>query len=226
MAKPMLEKRTISAYKMTSMPEAMDIIIQTIAHIRATASPVSLQLGVESVQGYVLSDEVKALNDVPARECSRLDGYAVSTANCVAGETYVVHHYRRAGHASATAVAAGTLAYITTGAPLPAGTDGIVKVEDTEPVRIEADHVTRVRLLPQALVKAGEGVRTAGSDVQAGTVLLPSGHLLTALDVGMLLSARISTVRVLPRLRVGVLSSGDELVGPTPTSAGTRRMMP
>lgn len=117
------------------------------------------------------------------------------------------------------------MCYITTGAPLPPGADSIVKVEDTLPVGYdegEGGQVARVRVLPSAVVKAGEGVRPAASDVRAGSLLLPLGHVLTALDCATLLSARVTRVQCKAVLRVGVLSTGDELVDAS-SSASSRQ---
>lgn len=139
------------------------------------------------------------------------------------------------GTAPHIALRSGQLAYITTGAPLPPGADAIVKVEDTEAVDaadVPAETLASasaagfapsqaaqwVRVLTR--VPVGEGVRPAGSDVKAGETLLPSGHELSAVDVGSLLLARVSSVRVYRRPVVGIMSSGDEIVQPPPLPSG------
>jgi molybdopterin molybdotransferase len=94
---------------------------------------------------------------------------------------------------------------IMTGAPMPAGADAVVMVEETE--RLGDD---RVRI--NAGVEAGAAVRRAGDDVQPGDLLFEAGTVVTPAIVGVLASVNARTVSVHPRVRVAVLSTGDELV--------------
>jgi molybdenum cofactor synthesis domain-containing protein len=92
-----------------------------------------------------------------------------------------------------------------TGAPLPAGADAVVMVEDTE--RVGAD---RVRIA--AAVDVGSAVRRAGDDVEPGDLLFEAGTAVTPAMIGVLASVNATRVLVYPRVRVAVLSTGDELV--------------
>lgn len=210
-----LASRTKSAYDMTSMVDAMSKIQDAIEQIRLLSrDSEAIDLSSPTTVGRTLVSDVLAPCDVPSSPCSRLDGYAVRSSSCTAGMEYAVHHRRRAGHTRAAPDSwpEDSVCYITTGAPLPPGADAIVKVEDTVPTAVEGGQVTRVRILASAVLQSGEGVRPAGSDVQCGTVLLPSGHVLTPLDCATLLSARVAHVQCKRAVRVGVLSTGDELV--------------
>jgi molybdopterin molybdotransferase len=109
-------------------------------------------------------------------------------------------------------VAAGTAKRIMTGAPLPAGADAIVPVEDTDEWP-RADGAP----LPEAVavrraVAPGDYVRPAGQDVRAGEVVLAAGRVLRAADIGVLAALGRARVRVRRRPRVAILSTGDELV--------------
>ncbi|MBI2169549.1 MAG: molybdopterin molybdotransferase MoeA, partial [Actinobacteria bacterium] len=93
---------------------------------------------------------------------------------------------------------------IMTGAMVPDGADGVVIVEHTE---LDGDEVV-IRH------PAGDHIRPAGGDVAPGDLVFPAGTELTSAHLGVLASLGLGTVPVRPRPRVGVLSTGDELVPP------------
>jgi gephyrin len=112
--------------------------------------------------------------------------------------------------------------YVTTGAPLPPGAGKVVRIEDTRrvlrPASVFSGDGGAMSHAPaadeiQVLVAAPphEGVRHAGSDVTRGQELLPAGHLVTAFDVALLLSAGVTAVQARTAPRVAILSTGDEL---------------
>jgi molybdenum cofactor synthesis domain-containing protein len=105
-----------------------------------------------------------------------------------------------------------------TGAALPAGADAIVIVEQTTPI----DDGRRVRI--EAAARPGDHVRSAGDDIHPGDLVVDAGTRLTAAHLGVLASLGVIDVMVVPRLRVGVLSTGDELVeGNAPLKPGQIR---
>jgi gephyrin len=105
----------------------------------------------------------------------------------------------------------GTIAYITTGAPVPVGADAVVMVEETEKLAASNGHpVVRVR----QGVRSGADIRPIGSDMQPGQEVLPVGTHLGAAEIGLLATVGIAQVKVYARPRVAVLSTGDELVEP------------
>jgi len=140
---------------------------------------------------------------------SAMDGFAVRAAE-VAGAgpgspvPLTVVDESRAGHPATHAVKPGEAIAISTGAVLPAGADAVVRVEDTE---LEAGHV-----LIGAAVAPGENVRRAGEDIAAGDVVLPAGTELGPAELGALATIGLDPVPVHRRPRVGVVTSGDELV--------------
>jgi molybdenum cofactor synthesis domain-containing protein len=164
--------------------------------------------GDESV-GLVLAADVVAGEQVPPFDNTAVDGYAVHAADTAgaAGEPVelpVVDEVA-AGAATDRVLGAGEAIRIMTGAPLPAGADAVVMVEDTERVGDE-----RVRI--SAEVEVGAAVRRAGDDVQPGDLLFEAGTVVTPAIVGVLASVNARTVHAYPRARVAVLSTGDELV--------------
>jgi molybdenum cofactor synthesis domain-containing protein len=160
----------------------------------------------DAAVGLVLAADVVAAEQVPPFDNTAVDGYAVIAADTahVPVELPVVAEVA-AGAATDHVLQRGEAIRIMTGAPLPAGADAVVMVEETD--RLGDD---RVRI--NAGVVEGAAVRRAGDDVQPGDLLFRAGTVVTPAIVGVLASINARTVAVHPRLRVAVLSTGDELV--------------
>jgi molybdenum cofactor synthesis domain-containing protein len=161
-------------------------------------------------EGLVLAVDVVATEQVPPFDNSAVDGYAVRAADTASAspaepvELPVVDEVA-AGAASAHVLQQGEAIRIMTGAPIPAGADAMVMVEDTERVGTTGVSIT-------AAVGPGAAVRRAGDDVQPGDLLFAAGTQITPAIVGVLASINAQVVSVYPRARVAVLSTGDELV--------------
>ncbi|MDW7981553.1 MAG: molybdopterin molybdotransferase MoeA [Thermomicrobium sp.] len=185
--------------RMVTPREALDIIL---AHVpRVPTEAVHLRQAV----GRVLAEPIIAPEDHPPFPAATMDGYAVlhddtSPWREVIGEQY-------AGHVTDVVVTPGTAVRITTGAPLPAGADAVVPVEDVETVD---DHV----VLRRDTVRPGENVRPVGVDIRRGELVVPAGTVLGPAEIGLLASLGLARVTVARRPRVSVLSTGDELVEP------------
>ncbi len=155
--------------------------------------------------GCVTAAPVTSPEDVPPLANTAVDGYAVQAADTAGAPVELkVVGLLPAGAAPTVPVGVGEAVRIMTGAPVPDGADAIVMVEDTE---TDGDAVRILRS-----VAAGESVRPAGSDVRRGDVVLPAGTVLRPAHIGVLASIGRTDVLVHPRARVGVLSTGDELV--------------
>jgi molybdopterin molybdotransferase len=157
--------------------------------------------------GRVLAEDLAARRTQPPFAVSAMDGYAVRAEDVktVPVELRIVAEVP-AGAGFGGHVGAGETARIFTGAPLPAGTDTIVIQEDTQR---EGD---RVRVLEGA--PHGRYVRREGLDFAEGDALLRAGRRLTARDVGLLAAMNRPWLFVHRRPRVGILSTGDEIVMP------------
>jgi molybdopterin molybdotransferase len=158
--------------------------------------------------GRVMARDVTAPISLPPFDNSAVDGYAVRSADLDrAAETRLAVTDRvTAGRAAVRALAPGGAIRIFTGAPMPAGADTVFMQED---VRLEAEAV----LVPPGL-DAGANRRLAGEDVQAGAVLLPAGQRLSAQHVALAAAVGLTQLPVRRRIRVAVLSTGDEIVEP------------
>jgi molybdopterin molybdotransferase len=152
-------------------------------------------------RGLVLAQEVVAGEPVPPFANTGMDGYAVRAAD-TPGTLRVVGELP-AGRAPTIAVGPGEAIRIMTGAPMPEDADAVVMVERT---RVEGDNVV------VEVAKPGEHVRLAGGDVDAGELVFERGTLLTPAHLGVLASLDVQEVLCYPRPRVGVISTGDELV--------------
>ncbi len=162
--------------------------------------------------GLVLAAAVVAAENVPPFANSAVDGYAVVAASVAAApvELPVVGEVAAGAHTDRV-LQLGEAIRIMTGAPVPAGADAVVMVEDTELLgdrRVDGGVRVRVR----RSVAVGVAVRRVGDDVRAGAALYPAGTFVTPAVAGVLASVNAAVVSVVPRARVAVLSTGDELI--------------
>ena len=160
--------------------------------------------------GLVLAETVRAAEAVPPFANTAMDGYALRCADTAGATeeepvTLNVVGDLPAGYAPSVDVGAGEAVRIMTGAPIPDGADSIIPVE-----RTSRDCSTRVQV--HAQVKLGDHIRPVGGDVLAGDEVFSTGDVLGPASIGVLSSLAVSSVRVYPRPRVAVISTGDELV--------------
>jgi molybdopterin molybdotransferase len=165
------------------------------------------QISIAEGVGRVLAEDVASRRTQPPFAVSAMDGYAVRAEDLttIPVELRIVAEVP-AGAGFGGHVGAGEAARIFTGAPLPAGTDAIVIQEDTER---DGD---RVRVLEG--VPRGRYVRREGLDFREGEVLLTAGKRLTARDIGLIAAMNRPWLFVHRRPRIGILSTGDEIVMP------------
>lgn len=160
--------------------------------------------------GCVLASDALAPYDIPTFASSAMDGYAVRSEDVsAAGDSDVV--LKRVGSAfigkaPEGEVGPGQAMWIATGAPVPPGADCIAPKED---VTAEPDNITVHKSF-----QAGQFVRPPGQDLRQGDVVVPAGKLLAGPELGNLSTAGFAEVTVYPKVRVCVVSTGDELVEP------------
>lgn len=158
--------------------------------------------------GRVLAEPVRAGLSLPPFDNSAVDGFAVRHADLLAGEPSILPVAARiAAGDEAPAVPPGTAARVFTGAPLPPGLDTVFMQEDATLVAPD-----RVRL--PAGIAAGANRRLAGEDVAAGDLALEAGRRLRPADLALLGALGLPEVAVRRRLRVALMSTGDELARP------------
>ena len=187
------------------LTEAQEHVLGRVGALDVVTVPIG------EARGMVLADDVVAAEAVPPFVGSAMDGYAVvaaDVASASAGEPVrlpVVAEVA-AGHPAPRALRAGEAMRIFTGAPMPEGADAIVMVERTE--RVDDGAVVAIA----HAARPGDHVRPAADDVRVGDVVAPAGEQLTPGHLGVLATIGVVEVPVHRRPRVGVLSTGDELV--------------
>lgn len=154
----------------------------------------------------VLGADVVATLDVPAFDNAALDGYAVRARECATKDGLTVAGRALAGHPYPATLESGEAVRIMTGAAVPAGADAVVMQEHT---RTTGDCVF-IGEVPAA----GLNIRPRGEHVRAGSTVLTRGRRLRGYDLGLAAVAGAADVTVVRMLRVGVLSTGDELHDP------------
>jgi molybdenum cofactor synthesis domain-containing protein len=183
--------------------EAREFVLETLHAL----APVELTLA--EALGCVAAERVVASEPVPGFPNSSMDGYALRAQDTSAGSVRLrVTGTVLAGQVAHGSVHSGEAMRIMTGAAIPDGADAVCMIEETT---VDPDAVT-VQIHP--VISPGQFVRHPGDDVAVGQTLLESGREVSGLQIGVLASQGLASVTVHPRPRVGVLSTGDELVGP------------
>lgn len=185
---------------MPTFEEARKIILDSV-----------VPLGAEKVEtlealGRVLAEDVDAPWDMPLWDNTAMDGYAVRSEDCRQSAILRLAGFLPAGGNMSEAVQSGTVVKILTGAPIPPGADAVVPFEEAD----EAEGYVAIR----GPVKQGDHIRFKGEDVKTGETILPAGTVLRPSEISMLASFGKLFVPVHRRVRVAVLSTGDELLEP------------
>jgi molybdopterin molybdotransferase len=185
--------------------EALQILRERVTPVAAVE-----QVALIGALGRTLAAGVTSPRAVPGSTNSAVDGYAFAHADSemASGRGLEVIGRAAAGHPYAGVVQPACAIRIFTGAVLPEGTDTVAMQEDAELVA----GAGRVRI--PAGLKRGANVRRAGEDVRPGQLLLEAGHRLRPQDLAALASVGVAEVSCYARLRVGIVSTGDEIVRP------------
>jgi molybdopterin molybdotransferase len=189
------------------LEEARDRLLAAIEPLQP------LELPLADAYGCVLARDAVAERDLPEFASSAMDGFAVRSSEVERATPVEPIELRVVGRAligqrPEGTVGGGEAMRIATGAPIPAGADTIVPIENAEPI---GDRAVRIF----AGSPEGKHIRPAGEDVRGGEPLVPAGRRLQAPELGLLATAGISHPMVRPRPRVTVISTGDELIPPT-----------
>jgi len=161
--------------------------------------------------GRILATAAVARRPVPAHTNAAVDGYSFAAADydAAAGTQLAVEGRAAAGHPFAARPAPRTAVRIFTGAVMPAGHDTVVMQED---VRTSTGTDPRPTVAIPAGLKRGANVRKAGEDVKAGETVLAQGAVLRPQDLSALASLGFGEVECFKRLKVAIVSTGDEVV--------------
>ncbi|KAI1624791.1 molybdopterin biosynthesis protein MoeA [Exophiala viscosa] len=219
-----------SPYPMLSVADAVAKILE----VAPQPKPEVRDFGPD-LTGYVIAEDIKAAEAVPAYRASIVDGYAVIVPDKKSSEVHIKGTFPVASvsHAQAASLPppleSGEIARITTGAPLPENANAVIMVEDTTIASLTDDKTEEatIEILTDELT-VGENVREPGSDIKLGEMILSKGTHISALggEIGVLAAAGIQKIPVFRKPRVGIMSTGDEVTDIThsgPLSGGMIR---
>lgn len=184
---------------MIPLTEARDYVLSVATALDPVQIPVSKALG------CVLAEPIVSDEAIPPFANTAMDGFAVRADDVVDAPCLLdIVGTVAAGPAPDVRVGTGQAARIMTGAVIPPGADAVVMVELTE---VDGDRVNIRHAVP-----VGNHIRPAGDDIESGDAVFSPGAVLSAGHLGVLCSLGRRTVLAYPRARIGVFSTGDELV--------------
>ncbi len=186
--------------------EAITLLKSRMFKLTATES-----IPLEKASGRILAEQIKASRDIPAFNNSAVDGYAFSHADHEPADgVFPISLRIAAGETKTGDLTSLTAARIFTGAPLPLAADTVAMQEDCEVQ--EVDDRTIVTIPPG--LKKGANCRLAGEDVESGQAVSDAGQILEPQYLAAIASTGTARVLVNKPLRVGLISSGDEILRP------------
>jgi molybdopterin molybdotransferase len=166
-----------------------------------------VEVALDAATGRVLAEDIVAPRPIPAFTNSAVDGYAFAYASLGSGPTRLRLAGRAAaGHAAVEPLAPGETARIFTGAVMPEGADSCIMQEDVE--------VTGAFVILPPGLKPGANTRKAGEDLQAGETAARAGARLRPQELAAIASTGRDRIRCYRRLRIALISTGDEIVRP------------
>ncbi len=181
---------------MINPEEALELVIRT-------AEPLPpIDIALDDALGLVLADDILADRDYPPFPRSMMDGFAVRLAD--AGKTIPIVGEVPAGSVWSGEITDGSCVEILTGAPSPLGAEAVVAKENVQ--RLE----NQVKL--PAVISAGQNIAPQGSDCRQGQRALAAGQVVTSMAVGAMAAFGRTSVRVVPRPSLAIITTGEELV--------------
>ncbi len=164
--------------------------------------------------GRVLAHDVTAPIDAPPFDRSGVDGFALRAADTVGASDMSPRRLRlnteviACGHMPAIEVTQGSATTIATGGVVPRGADAVVMIEQTELI----DDASAPAIEIRRAISPGQFISYAGSDIARGETLLRRGARIGSREIGILAACGLAEIDVVRRPKIGVLSTGDELV--------------
>ena len=194
-----------------TVQEALTAVLAGVSVLPAEQVPLLAALG------RVLAQDVVAKDSLPPFSNSSMDGYALRAADLSGASAEKPATLQVVGDVAAGAVLdvtvePGTAVRIMTGAPVPAGADAVVPVEDTNESWRDRERPLPEQIQVKRSVQAGDYIRHPGEDIEAGQAILAQGHILRPQEVGVLASLGIGQIAVVRRPKVAILATGDELL--------------
>ncbi len=189
----------MSRYDMVPVDDALAIVRSVVRPLPAEHAATA------EADGRILAEPIRSPENVPPFRASTVDGFAVRADDQAPARR--VAQRIMAGEVAEPTLEPGTAARIMTGAPLPDGADAVVMIEYT--------HEDDGQVILERPVARGENIRPIGIDVANGDLVLDTGTVLGAAEIGLLMTLGFTQVSCYRRPTAAVLSTGDELVEPS-----------
>ncbi len=192
---------------MISVDKAIDIILSSVSPVMGKE-----MVNLFDATGRILSEDIKSPFNVPVKNNSAMDGYAVIVSDTEYASPVkplllkITGEIQAGNYSFGEAVRSGNAIRIMTGAPIPDGADAVIPFEDTEETE-EFVRITRP-------LKKWENIRFAGEDIKKGETILLTGCRLEQADIGLLASMNFTDVAVYRKPEVAIISTGDEILEP------------
>ena len=165
------------------------------------------EIPLSNTLGRIVAQDIRSSVSVPPHDNSAMDGYALRSSRLFDDMALVLPVSQRIPAGSVgNPLEPETAARIFTGAPIPQNADAVVMQENCD-IRDGMLHIFK-------LPKPGENIRHAGEDIAKGACILEKGTLLTPSHMALVASIGIADMSVMRRLKVAIISTGDELVTP------------
>lgn len=198
------------------MPDYVPFAEQIERALRSATTLDPVTVPIADALGLQLADDLIAVHALPTTDNSAMDGYAVRRASVESATADAPVRLRviadiPAGSGDEPRIGIGECARIMTGAPVPASADAIVPLEATTlgtDIDVEAPDEIAVTIAP----KPAAHIRRRGEDIEAGELVVPAGAVMGARAIAAAIAAGVAEARVVPRARVAIISTGDELV--------------
>jgi molybdopterin molybdotransferase len=193
-----VEKDCCSSPGLLPMEDAMEQMRQAVKQV----------IDIETVEvidalDRVLAEDIVSNINVPPHANSAMDGYAFRAEDKALGKSLHVVGKSLAGHPYVGSIVSGQAIRIMTGAQLPEGADSVMMQEN---IQRDGDQIELLKW-----PEVGNSIRNSGEDIKQGETVLKAGVRLSPIDLGLLASLGKTDVKVFCKLKVAVLSSGDEL---------------
>ena len=177
-------------------------------------------IDVPSTLGRVLAEDIAAPHPLPDFQRSTVDGYAVRASDTHGASDSLPAYLKLIGevpmgNAPAFEISTGQCAMIHTGGMLPKGADAVVMLEYTQRIGEDRQLPLPTQMEIVRAVADGENVIRIGEDVAQGQVVKPKGSVMRPAEIGGLMALGITHVKVMRKIRVGLISTGDEVIDPS-----------
>jgi len=198
---------------MMNVDKALETILSNI-----TVQSESEKINIFNCLGRTVFYDLQAEFDVPPKNNSAMDGYAVITEDIIEANKNkpailrIIDEIQAGYEFNGSKLQSGNAIRIMTGAPIPDGADSVIPFEETE----ESGDI--VKIFKQTIKY--ENIRFAGEDIQKGNTVLKKGTRINSAEVGLITSLNMNEISVYVKPKVGIISTGDELAEPGSKNAG------